>query len=168
MKYIAILLTAITFSTTNVLAQKFGHVNSQVLLDTLPQTAVAQAELEKLNKEFEEALTQQKAELDALVLEIQELQNQQPPVSEFVLNSKISKYQSDEQRLNETYQAAQQELSNREQALLAPIIEEAREAIMAVGKENGFTYIFDLQNGGIIYDGGGEDVTPLVLAKLGL
>lgn len=166
MKYIAILLTALTFSTADVLAQKFGHVDSQLLLDTLPETAVAQAELEKLNMEFEEALTQQKAELEGLVAEIQRLQ-QDPSVSEFVLNTKISKYQADEQRLNETYQAAQQTLNLKEQELLSPIIEKARQAIKDVGAENGFTYIFDLQNGGIIYDGG-ENVMPLVLTKLGI
>ncbi|MFK7757766.1 MAG: OmpH family outer membrane protein [Flavobacteriales bacterium] len=166
MKYIAILLTALTFSTADVLAQKFGHVDSQLLLDTLPETAVAQAELEKLNMEFEEALTQQKAELEGLVAEIQRLQ-QDPAVSEFVLNTKISKYQADEQRLNETYQAAQQTLNLKEQELLSPIIEKARQAIKDVGAENGFTYIFDLQNGGIIYDGG-ENVMPLVLTKLGI
>ncbi len=41
-------------------------------------------------------------------------------------------------------------------------------AIKEVGEENGFTYIFDLQTGGIIYEGGGEDVMPLVLTKLGM
>ena len=165
MKYLVILLTALTFSTSDVLAQKFGHVDSQLLLDTMPETAVAQKELEKRNLEFETALTEQKAELDALLADIQIIQNS-PDVSEFVLNTKISKYQDDEQRLQQTYQVAQQELSNMEKDLLTPIIEKARQAIKDVGAENGFTYIFDLQGGGIMYEGGGENVLPLVLSKL--
>ena len=89
-----------------------------------------------------------------------------PAVSDFTKQSKISKYESDQQRLQETYTVAQQQLAAKEQELLAPIIEKARQAIKDVGKENGFVYIFDLNSGGIIYEGG-EDVLQLVLAKLG-
>lgn len=167
MKYLAILLTALTFCTSDIVAQKFGHINSQLLLDTLPESAVAQTELEAMNVEFEEELKQQQADLERLVAEIQGLQ-QDPTASEFVVNSKLSKYESDQQRLQETYTLAQQQLSEMEQQLFAPIIEKARNAIKEVGKENGFTYIFDLNNGGIIYEEGGEDVLPLVLKKLGL
>ncbi|HCY45636.1 MAG TPA: molecular chaperone Skp [Flavobacteriales bacterium] len=165
MKYIAILLTALSFCTLDVQAQKFGHVNSQLLLDTLPETAVAQAELEAINLEFEKELQLQQADLELLVTQIQAMQAD-PAVSDFTKQSKISKYESDQQRLQETYTVAQQQLAAKEQELLAPIIEKAREAIKEVGKENGFVYIFDLNSGGIIYEGG-EDVLPLVLAKLG-
>ncbi len=169
MKYLVILLTTITFCTVDiqaqdVQAQKFGHINSQLLLDTLPETTVAQAQLEEMNTEFEKALKEQQTELEKLAAEIQS----NPDMTEFVRNTKISKYTADEQRLQDTYQVAQQTLSEKEQELLAPIIEKARAAIKEVGKENGFTYIFDLNNGGIIYDEGGEDVLPLVLKKLGI
>tara|TARA_B100000768_G_scaffold84459_1_gene79861 strand:+ start:10762 stop:11211 length:450 start_codon:yes stop_codon:yes gene_type:complete len=146
-------------------AQKFGHVNSQLLLDTLPETAVAQAELEAINLEFERELQLQQADLETLVTQIQAMQAD-PAVSDFTKQSKISKYESDQQRLQETYTVAQKQLAAKEQELLAPIIEKARQAIKEVGKENGFVYIFDLNSGGIIYEGG-EDVLQLVLAKLG-
>ncbi len=145
-------------------AQKFGHVNSQLLLDTLPETAVAQAELEAINLEFERELQLQQADLETLVTQIQAMQAD-PAVSDFTKQSKISKYESDQQRLQETYTVAQKQLAAKEQELLAPIIEKARQAIKEVGKENGFVYIFDLNSGGIIYEGG-EDVLQLVLAKL--
>jgi outer membrane protein len=165
MKYIATLLTALSLCTLDVQAQKFGHVNSQLLLDTLPETAVAQAELEAINLEFEKELQLQQADLETLVTQIQAMQAD-PAVSDFTKQSKISKYESDQQRLQETYTVAQQQLAAKEQELLAPIIEKARQAIKDVGKENGFVYIFDLNSGGIIYEGG-EDVLQLVLAKLG-
>lgn len=167
MKYLVILLTALTFCTSDVLAQKFGHINSQLLLDTLPESDVAQAELEAMNGEFEKELQQQQADLERLVAEIQGMQSD-PSISDFVKNSKLSKYEADQQRLQETYQLAQQQLGEMEQTLFAPIIEKARAAIKEVGKENGYTYIFDLNSGGLIYHEGGEDVLPLVLKKLGL
>ena len=42
-----------------------------------------------------------------------------------------------------------------------------RDAIEAVGKEQGFTYIFDTSTGVTLYNGG-EDVTDLVKTKLGM
>lgn len=47
------------------------------------------------------------------------------------------------------------------------MIERAREAIQAVGAEEGFTYIFDTSSGATVYEGG-EDVISMVKAKLGL
>ena len=61
----------------------------------------------------------------------------------------------------------QQELGAMEARLLEPMIERAREAIQAVGAEEGFTYIFDTSSGATVYEGG-EDVISMVKAKLGL
>ena len=45
----------------------------------------------------------------------------------------------------------------------------ALNAIKEVGKENGFTYVFDLSAGGILYFADNtEDILPLVKKKLGL
>ena len=61
----------------------------------------------------------------------------------------------------------QNDLAQMEQQLLAPMIERVRDAIEAVGKEQGFTYIFDTSTGVTLYNGG-EDVTDLVKTKLGM
>jgi len=166
MKYLLVLLTALTITVSEAAAQKFGHIDSQVLLDTLPETATAQAELEQMNKEYEEVLKQQQLDLEKLVAEIQAMEGD-PSVSDFVKQSKYSQYESDQQRLQQALQTAEQSLAQKQQELLSPIIEKARNAIKEVGKESGFTYIFDLSSGGIIYEGG-EDVMPLVLTKLGM
>ena len=52
---------------------------------------------------------------------------------------------------------------------MQPIMDKALNAIKAVGKENGFTYIFDMSQGGILFNADNtEDVLPLVKKKLGL
>ena len=47
------------------------------------------------------------------------------------------------------------------------MIKRVRDAIEAVGLEQGFTYIFDSSMGATLYNGG-EDVTDLVRTKLGM
>ena len=61
----------------------------------------------------------------------------------------------------------QNDLAQMEQQLLAPMIERVRDAIEAVGKEQGFTYIFDTSTGVTLYNGG-VDVGELVKTKLGM
>jgi len=61
----------------------------------------------------------------------------------------------------------QNDLAQMEQQLLAPMVERVRKAIEEVGKEQGFTYIFDTSTGVTLYNGG-EDVSGLVKTKLGM
>jgi outer membrane protein len=50
-----------------------------------------------------------------------------------------------------------------------PILEKANKAIAEVAKENGFTYILDLAQGGVIfYSETSTDILPLTKQKLGL
>ena len=49
---------------------------------------------------------------------------------------------------------------------LTPMIQKVQQAIEEVGKEHGFTYIFDSSMGATLYNGG-EDVSSLVKTKLG-
>ena len=54
--------------------------------------------------------------------------------------------------------------------ILAPILDEVRNAIAAVAKENGYSYIFDGSPGVgvLLYADDSTNVTGLVKAKLGL
>jgi outer membrane protein len=49
---------------------------------------------------------------------------------------------------------------------MQPIMDKARKAIEAVGKENGYQYIYDAA--GLLYAQDSDNVLPLVKAKLGL
>ena len=53
--------------------------------------------------------------------------------------------------------------------LLAPLLEKIQNAINAVGKEKGYTYIIDVATGATVYIGtDAVDVTKDVKAKLGI
>jgi Skp family chaperone for outer membrane proteins len=47
------------------------------------------------------------------------------------------------------------------------MIQRVQTAIDEVGKEQKFTYVFDSSTGATLYNGG-EDIAPLVRAKLGM
>lgn len=56
-----------------------------------------------------------------------------------------------------------------QQELFAPVFKKANEAIDKLGKENGFTYIFDLSAGTVIFHSDATvDVLPLAKKALGI
>ena len=60
-------------------------------------------------------------------------------------------------------------MQNKQLELLNPLIEKVQNAVNAVGKEKGFTYIFDKAAGAVVFIGDNAvDITADVKAKLGL
>ncbi len=73
-----------------------------------------------------------------------------------------------QQRIQRFQETAMAQLEKTQNDLMQPVMEKALNAIKEVGKENGFTYIFDM-NAGILYAAeNSQDVLPLVKKKLGL
>ena len=73
-----------------------------------------------------------------------------------------------QQRIQRFQETAMAQLEKTQNDLMQPVMEKALNAIKEVGKENGFTYIFDM-NVGILYAAeNSQDVLPLVKKKLGL
>jgi len=160
---LAIMASVSTFAQTK---QKFGHINSNELLQAMPENNQAKEALQQYTKELETQLMSMQAELeqkytdylakkDSLLPLIQK--NRETELND--LNARIQQFQ----------QTAQQELQNKEMQLLQPIIEKARNAIREVSKEKEYTYVFDTSTGALVYwPEGSDDLMPLVKAKLGM
>ena len=90
-------------------------------------------------------------------------------MSDVIRASKEQELQELQQRIQSFQQITMDNLEKTQAELMQPIMDKALNAIKAVGKEHGFTYIFDLSQGGILYNADNtEDVLPLVKKKLGL
>lgn len=162
MKKIVLLVAVALISLTGV-AQKFGHINSQELLQMMPETKAAEKEIEKIQKEHQAVLEQLQAEYQKIATELQS----NPNLPEAIYNSKLQQAQGLEQNMYDQQQTAQNDLLAKQESLLAPIIEKAKMAIESIGTENGFTYIFDTSTGAVVYEGG-EDIMTMAKAKLGI
>ncbi len=143
---------------------RFGHIDTQSLLEAMPERNSIQTEIETAAGQFEEEIVRMQSELEGKVAEYQQKAESWPAAIRAQKEQDITMGQ---QGLEQFYQTVQQELAGMEARLLEPMIERAREAIETVGAEEGFTYIFDTSSGATVYNGG-EDVLPLVKAKLGL
>lgn len=163
-----VVITLFLFSGTAVNAQnyKFGHVNSQELLSVMPERDSAQAKIQKYAKDLEGELEIMNVEYRNKLNDYLEKQDILTPLVKQTKEQELNEFQS---RIQEFTNNAQQELQQQETQLIQPIIQKAEKAIKDVAKENGFTYIFDLSRGAVIYfSEQSEDILPLVIKKLGL
>ena len=159
-----LILTLLVALTRSMMAQKFGHVDAQTLMQMMPGTEKANLEYEKKAKELQGVLEGLQKEYNMKVKQYQE----NPPATESGQQLLIREIQTLEANQQEFAKTANDELVATEQRLMEPLINAAKEAIEAVGKEGGFTYIFDSSVGVLLYEGGGEDIMPLVKSKLGI
>ncbi len=162
------LLMIILLGSTSLTAQtelRFGHINTNELLRMMPGRDAAQAELERYARELEETFVAMQNEFQT---KYQDYLEKQETFSQLVRQSRERELQSLNERIMEFQESAQQDLMQQEERLLSPIIEQAREAIQKVGREHGYTYIFDTSGGSMVFWENGEDIMPLVREELGL
>ncbi|HXH98933.1 MAG TPA: OmpH family outer membrane protein [Sphingobacteriaceae bacterium] len=152
--------------------QKFAHINSSDLLQSMPEMKSAdaafqvfakakQTQLEKMDAErqkkitvyTEKSKTLSEANKDAVGKEIEML---------------VKEIQDMEKRIGETQSKAEQEVATKRQELYKPAIDKAETAVRAVAKEKGYAYVFDISQPGVVYFDGGEDMMGAVRAKLGI
>ena len=164
MKHILLLAFVALLGMTDAVAQKFGHLDAQDILLTLPERAEAQTSIEAAAAEYETEVSRMQSELETKFADYQAKAAAWPDA---IRQQKERELQQLDAGLQEFGMTIQNDLAQMEQQLLAPMIERVRDAIEAVGKEQGFTYIFDTSTGVTLYNGG-EDVTDLVKTKLGM
>lgn len=145
---------------------KLGHLNSNDLLEAMPEKAKAQKSLQDYSKQLEDQLVAMQDELEKKYNEYLEKKD---TFTDLIKKNKEEELTSLQLRI-QTFQAnAQQDLQKKEQELLKPIIDKAKKAIEDVSKENGYTYIFDSGVGTLLYfPKESDDILPLVKKKLGI
>lgn len=166
-KIILLLALFLGISSTAIAQQKLGHINSDELLALMPETKAAQAELEKYGKQLEKDMSDMETELSTKIEQFRQNESMMTTTSRELRTKELQDLQG---RIQQFSQRAQQDLQQKQQELFAPIIEKATKAIQDVAREKGFTYILDSSEtrGVLLFAEGGEDIMPLVKAKLGI
>ena len=148
-------------------AQKFGYINSQLLLSEMAEVKDMNANLEtlqtQLKKKGQAMLTSYQNEEQAAVNK--QKRGELSPVEEKTVMENLQKKQKE---IVDFEKDMQDKIMQKQQSLLEPILEKVNKAISDVSKENGFQMIFDASSGILLYAEDAQDVTALVKAKLGL
>ena len=157
-----LVLMLMLLAPMTIMAQKFGKVNTQAIMQALPDVDKANGELAALQKQKENDL---KSMQDEFNRKADEYQKAQSTMNATTKQQKETELQTLQQKIQQAYQDGQQELQKKSNELMQPIVEKVRTAIDAVGKAGNYTYIFE--EGTAIYSGSNVvDVTKEVQGKL--
>ncbi len=152
----------------SIFAQKFGTVNTDNLVQAMPETTAARDQIAEASKKYENEFQKLNEELNKLYTDFQAIQND-ASTPETIKERRMQEIQERAQKVEQFRNTATQDLQRQNEQLMQPIITKVTEAIKSVGVEGGFTFIFPADPALVMYQGTDViDVTPLVKTKLGI
>lgn len=146
---------------------KFGHINTDELIRSMPEYDSAMAKLQKTQKELTNALELMQVEFNN---KYESYNKEVKNLTDLVRQTKEQELADMNQRIQEFQTNAQTRLQEEQTALTQPIFTKVDKAIKDVGKENSFIYIFDIARGQVVYfdETKSTNITQLVKTKLGI
>ena len=153
------------FTTANA-QQKFGHVNSQEIIQAMPEFSKARTEIEALTKQYE-------ADLKSMYEELQKkgdaYEKEQATLPTNIKERREKELAEMQQKIQQSYQDNQQALAQAQQEKMNAITTKVLDAIKAVGQAGNYIYIMDMGSGvPYISTTLSTDVTAEVKKKLGI
>lgn len=162
--FIALLTIA---TATGVSAQKFAHINSQLLMVELPEMKNADTQIQT----YQETLMKKGQEM------VQAFEAKYLAYAEKANQGELNKIQMQQMegelgKEQQAIQAYELEVQNmmvaKRETLYKPIIDKVKAAIEQVGKEGGYTMIFESGSGVLVHAAESDDIMTQVKAKLGM
>jgi outer membrane protein len=168
-RFIGIATLVVLVATTGYSQSlKFGHVNSDEVIQALPEFDSASVKLENLRQELINQLELMQVELSN---KSDSYNKESKNLTDIVRQTKEQELVDLNRRIQDFQANAQEQLQNKQIELFQPIYAKVDKAIKDVGKENGFVYIFTVgQGSSLLYfdESKSVNVMQLVKTKLGL
>lgn len=145
---------------------RFGNVDMARLFELMPESVAAETELAQMQQAYDAELQKMGEEYQLKVTEFVAVQQ---TLDTNIAEARAQEIEQLQQRIQQFRQRAAQSIKEKRIALTAPITEKVTAAIKTVGQKYGYTYIFDLNQAGILFFDPQlcDDVLPLVRAELG-
>ena len=141
-----------------------AHINTQELVEAMPDMIAAKAELEKLAKTYETDIKTMATELQN---KVQQYDAEASTKTDEENTKRMQEVAGMEQSIRQYQAQAQQELAKKEAELLEPILKRAKDAVVKVAKAQGFQYVLDSTAGQGVILAEGTDLMASVKQELG-
>jgi outer membrane protein len=166
-KLIIYAICAICGFTTANAQGKFGHVNTQEIMQALPEVTKVQTDMKALQDQYEADL---KSMYDELQKKGEAFEKEQATLPENIKQRRQQEIIDMQQKIQQSAQDNNQALQKAYQEKMQPIQKKVMDAIEAVGKDGNYVYIMEMGMGQPIYISTtlSTDVTAQVKTKLGL
>lgn len=170
-KFFATIITALLLvGAANAQTLKVGYTNVDYVLNNLPDA-----------KDIENKLKTEKAQYDKLLQDkiadfqkkYDDYQKNAQTMSAVIRADREKELQNGQQSIQEFQQNSESALAQKQQQLLAPVLDKIDKAIKDVAKEAGYTYVFNTDAGQgstpiLLVAPDSDNISDLVFKKLGV
>jgi len=157
------------FSTGSLVAQtvqQIAFVNSNDLLEAIPEKVAASTIINDLNRKYKEELKVMQNDYNK---KYSDFISYQTSMADNVRLRRMQELYELERQINNFIKVAQDDIEAQERVQIAPLRKKVKDAIYQVGIEQGFICIYDLANPAIAFvTPDATDATDLVKHKLGV
>ncbi len=156
-------------ASSSVFGQKFGYINTEYILNKMPEYQEAQGEIDQLATQWQSEIQGMQQEVDNMYSELK--------AEEVLLTAEMRRERNETiQQKEQTLKEYQQKVFGfeglyylKKQELVKPIQEQVFEAVEKVAEENKLQIVFDKSGDLVmIYTNPIHDYTDYVLDELGL
>lgn len=165
MKSVMMVLVMLVAGFAAQAQSKIAHVNSGELLQKMPEIKEVETKLTEYQATYEKQLLQMQKDIQEKSAALQE-DKTSPKTILAVKQKELEDMYTNYQQLQAS---AQDDIMEKREELLEPIIKKLKDAIAAVAKEKGYEYVMDsTEGGGMIYGDPKHDLMNDVLKKLNI
>lgn len=168
MKKHLILFTVLVLTGFMTMAQKFAYVDTQYILDNIPEFAEAQSQLDEISAQWQKEIEAKFAEVDKMYKDYQAQSVLLPDDMKKKKEQEIVDREKEAKNLQRARFGKDGDLFKKRQELVKPIQEKIYNAIQELANTNNYAVVFD--KGGsltMMYANPKYDISDDVLDNLG-
>lgn len=163
MRNVALLLCFMV--TATIATAQTGYVNSQALLQAMPETQASNKELMELRIDLASQISDAESNAQKRVKSI-EYKVSDPELSELERQDLQTQYTELQQELAKIKQGSERTYAQKEQELMNPVSKKISDAIAKIAKSKGLSIVVDISS--VAYALPGLNITLEVAKELGL
>ena len=169
MKKFIITASIILVTSLFTFAQKIAFVDTQYILENVPEYNTAQDQLNQLSVDWQKEIEAKFTEIDKLYKSFQSESVLLPEEMKKKRQDEIVKKEKEAKELQKQRFGKDGDLSKKRQELVKPIQDKVYNAIEAIATEGGYAIIFDKTSSSVtmVYSSSKFDKSDDVLQKLG-
>ena len=169
MKKNLILVVLISLLTTSVFGQKYAYIDSEYILDNMPDYVEAQAELDRVAAQWQKEIETKFKSIDSMYKKFQVEAITLPEKMKQSREESIMNAERDAKDLQKKRFGKDGDLFKKREELVRPIQDRVFTAINDYAKEKGYAFVFDAAGAmTIVYADPKWDINDAIMQKLGI
>ncbi|PSR03964.1 MAG: hypothetical protein BRD50_04785 [Bacteroidetes bacterium SW_11_45_7] len=168
MKRLTLLIVFIIALSCQSFGQRFAYVNTEYVLEQIPEYQQAQKKLDKIAKDWREEIEKRKKKIEELY---KDYQAEQVLMTEEMKRKREQEITQKEQALEDFRQQKfgyKGDLHQKRKELIEPIQNKVYNNVQKIAKNNNYDFIFDKSNGvNMLYANDRYDVSDDVINAMG-